>query len=89
MIEVSSEKGTQKFFLDKNKELRIQGPLGETAIEIKDGKARITNSPCPLKLCVRQGDLDRPGRTLACLPNRVVVGALSKTTQNKIDAVSR
>ena len=42
-------------------------------IEIKGGRARVTESPCRDKLCVRAGWLERPGDVAVCLPQRVIV----------------
>ena len=47
----------------------VQGELGPTTFEIKDGRVRITDSPCPNKTCVAQG-WHSP---LVCLPNKVII----------------
>lgn len=67
--------------------IEVAGPLGTTVIEVGDRSARIVDSPCPLKLCVRTGALDRPGRVAACLPNRVALEALGPG--GDVDAVGR
>jgi len=51
----------------------VPGPLGQTVIEVRDGRIRIADSPCPHKICVRTGWIGRSGRMIVCLPNRVVV----------------
>jgi hypothetical protein len=51
----------------------VNGPLGDTIIEIKDGKARITASPCENKTCISAGAIDSAGAFVACLPNRVIL----------------
>ncbi len=48
---------------------RVKGPLGMTTLEIKDGRIRIIDSPCPNKTCIRQGY----AKPLVCLPNKVIV----------------
>ena len=47
----------------------VAGELGETTFEIKDGRVRIVDSPCPNKTCVAQG-WHNP---LVCLPNKVMI----------------
>ena len=47
----------------------IKGSLGTTTFEIRGGKIRIIDSPCPNKICVHQG-WDSP---LVCLPNNVII----------------
>ena len=48
---------------------KVGGPLGITTFEIKDGKVRIIDSPCPNKTCINQG-WHSP---LVCLPNNVII----------------
>lgn len=59
------------FPLAATRVVEVTGPLGTTRIEIQDGRARITASPCSQKLCMRHGWLDSPNDATACLPNRV------------------
>ena len=58
-----------RYPLSDDRIIRVEGPLGETTIEIKDMKARITDSPCPNKTCL----YTRMGNTICCLPNRVLL----------------
>lgn len=53
--------------------LDIQGPIGITRLRLEEDRVRVVESDCPDKLCVHMGWIDRPGRPIACLPNRVVV----------------
>ena len=53
------------------KEFRIAGPLGETVIEIDQGRARVKSDPGPRQYCVLQGWLARAGDVAICAPNRV------------------
>ncbi len=55
-----------------NRMVAVPGPLGETQIEIRDGRVRVAADPSPRQLCVRQGWI-RPGEAAVCLPNRVSV----------------
>jgi hypothetical protein len=65
--------------LDKNRILSVEGPAGNTTIEIKDHAVRITDSPCSNKLCIKQGWIQRG--SIVCLPNRVVVTVGNKDRQ--------
>ncbi|HRR92028.1 MAG TPA: NusG domain II-containing protein [bacterium] len=40
---------------------------------MKNRKVRILSSPCPDKLCVKQGYISESGQVIICLPNRVVI----------------
>ena len=57
--------------LDKDRIVSVEGPRGRTIVEIKNHRVRIADSPCPNKLCIKQGWIDSGG--LVCLPNKVVV----------------
>ena len=59
--------------LDHDARVPITGPLGDTVVEIKDGKGRIKSSPCPNQTCVAAPGISRPGEWNACLPNEVII----------------
>ena len=59
--------------LGVNRTESVKGPLGDTIVVIKDGKAFVEDSPCPDKLCVHMPAISKPGQWIACLPNRVFV----------------
>lgn len=85
VIEVS-QKEVERLPLSENRLVHVTGPLGETEVEIRDGKARIVKSPCSRKLCIKSGYIQYADRIAACLPNRVVVRILGDTYRG-IDAV--
>jgi hypothetical protein len=68
----------------------VSGPLGDTVVEIRDGRARIARSPCPGQDCVRAGWIHGAGAASACLPNRVSVRIEggSKRNSGEADAVA-
>ena len=55
--------------LDKDEIYTVEGALGPSVIEVKDGKVRFLDSTCPNLTCVALSW----GRTLVCLPNDVIV----------------
>lgn len=55
-----------------NRTIAVPGPLGESRVEIRDGKVRVAADPSPRQLCVHQGWIP-PGGAAVCLPNRVAV----------------
>lgn len=59
--------------LDEDRIINVPGPLGKTTVEIKGGRVRVLDSPCPNKICISQGWVERPGETIVCLPNRVSI----------------
>jgi len=47
--------------------------VNDVTIEIDGDRARVVDSLCRDKLCVRAGWLERPGDVAVCLPQRVIV----------------
>ncbi len=85
VIEVD-QKEVARLALAENRVLHVTGPLGETEVEVKDGRARIRRSPCSKKLCIKSGYIQYADRISACLPNRVVV-RIQGNSHRGIDAV--
>jgi len=71
--------------LNEDRTVEVHGPIGITRVEVKQGKIRITDSPCPNKLCIRQGWIKRGA--IICLPNRVVV-TIGGDDTGEVDAIS-
>ncbi len=80
--------GNQEWVLPLHSEsnLTVEGPLGETLIEIRDGKIRVVDSPCPEKICIKTGAISKPGQWIACLPNKVFISIGG--SKEEIDAFS-
>lgn len=57
----------------------VEGPSGKTIVEVKNGMVRIKDSPCPNKLCIHQGWINRGA--IVCLPNKVLI--IINTPDNK------
>ncbi len=70
--------------LNQDKEIVVNGKLGTAKVVIKDGRVRILNSPCPLKICEKKGWISKKGDFIICIPNRVVI----KITGKEYDAVT-
>ena len=85
VIEVD-QKRVARYSLSKDRITHVEGPLGLTEIEIRDGKARILRSPCTLKVCIKSGYIQYADRISVCLPNRVVV-RVEGSAERGLDAV--
>lgn len=55
-----------------NRIIHVPGALGDSRVEIRDGRVRVAADPSPRQLCVRLGWIP-PGASAVCLPNRVAV----------------
>ncbi len=59
--------------LNQPRTVAIDGPLGQTRLVIDEQGVRITESPCPRKICVSMGSASNTSDLLACVPNRILV----------------
>jgi hypothetical protein len=74
--------------LNEDKTISVDGIEGLTVVEIRGSRVRITDSPCPNKLCVKQGWIKNG--SVVCLPNRVVVTVRGTDDNSRgVDAVTR
>jgi hypothetical protein len=72
--------------LQQDRILHLTGPLGESIIEIRNGRIRFVSSPCSSQVCVHSGWLSSTGGFIACLPNRI---SLTLAGQNRqFDAIN-
>jgi hypothetical protein len=51
----------------------VEGVLGTTTVEIKQGNVHVLSSPCENHICMNTGWISNPGQIIVCLPNEVVV----------------
>jgi len=54
-------------------EIRIETDLGVNIVEIIDEKVGMYEADCPDKICYSPEYISRPGETIVCLPNRIVI----------------
>jgi hypothetical protein len=70
---VESPQGKWVYQMNSSQDIVISGVIGESTLELRDGKVRFLDSPCENKLCVIHAPLSNNGDWNACLPNRVMV----------------
>lgn len=71
-------------------EFAVRTPDGTVYIEIDPIKgAHIIESPCPDKLCIHQGYINKNGQSILCLPEKVMVTAIADKKDGEPDAVLR
>ncbi len=63
----------QFYSLDKNQQLAFAGALGTTIVQVKNKQVRVLASPCPEKICIKSGWIQRTGDILVCVPNKIVI----------------
>ena len=74
--------------LTNDKRFSVEGPLGKTEMEIKDGQVRVIDSPCGRKTCVHTGWIHKAYQTIICMPNHVVISLLGSSDDNKLDGIT-
>lgn len=68
--------------------LSVDGPYGNTLIEIQGGKVRVKEAHCRNQICVKEGWVSKG--VIVCLPNKlvIIVGGNKKDQQHGIDAIT-
>jgi hypothetical protein len=51
----------------------INGRIGPSTVEVEGLRIRIAQAPCRDKICVRQGWIEKPGETIVCIPNEIII----------------
>lgn len=82
-LHVQAADNEYRFPLDKNGIYEVEGEIGTTVIEVRDGRARFLSSPCPNETCVLEGFQD----FIVCLPNKVI--ASTESDEGDVDATTR
>ena len=81
----SPSQGFRTYTLNREQKIVIEGALGNSVLEIQNGKARFIDSPCKNKVCIRAGWLSRTGGFTACLPNKVSMEITGKAGYDSIN----
>ena len=55
-------------------------------VKVQNGKAIISDSDCPDKLCIHSKSINRKGESIICLPNKVIVKI---SGESEIDGVTQ
>ena len=63
----------QSYSLAKDTVLFLEGPIGKTEVEVRNGQVSISNAPCRQQICRHQGKIRLNGQILVCIPNRLVI----------------
>ncbi|NLM38824.1 MAG: NusG domain II-containing protein [Firmicutes bacterium] len=75
LVVTNTASDTQQVYpLNKDAVFKVEGIIGESTIEVKDGKARIASSPCPDQVCVHVfGWVEHDYQLSFCLPNQILL----------------
>jgi hypothetical protein len=87
-------KPIRKIDLDRfnGKIVTVKIPKGKVKLEVKAGAIRIRQmlppEICPRKICSHAGWIRRPGETLICVPNRLLIRLVGSRT-SAVDVIAR
>jgi len=73
--------------LQRHQRVPVQGRLGQSLIEVSQGRIRFVASPCRNKQCIHAGWLTASGELVACLPNQVSI-ELHRAETAQFDAIA-
>lgn len=67
---------------------QLDTPYGIITLQKTSGGIAAVSSPCPDKLCIRQGSIKNSGETIICLPCRTIITLTNPTESDAYDAVT-
>ena len=71
------------------RQFTVKGVLGPSTLMVQSGRVRMVKSTCRDKICVGAGWVDSPGKSIVCLPNRVVIRVTGRRGGGgKVDSVT-
>ncbi len=73
LIFAAGQAQPQRVSLYTPQTLHVKGFLGNSVIEVADGRVRFIASPCQTKQCIHAGWLQHRGDFVTCLPNRISI----------------
>lgn len=59
--------------LSEDRDVDVPADPGENLVRIKGGKVSVVSASCKNQVCVKHGAISKPGESIVCLPNRLVV----------------
>jgi hypothetical protein len=86
-VSIKGDSGEWLYPLESDHTIEVEGPLGKTLVVIEDGSVAVSSSPCREKTCVKSGPVNKAGRWIACLPNRVII-AITGRNEQELDALT-
>lgn len=77
---------TQYVSLNKNQIFNVEGQLGHSTLQVKQGRIRFVDSPCKAKYCIHSGWLQKQTAIAVCVPNGISIVVSNKESQ--FDAIN-
>ncbi|TET53304.1 MAG: NusG domain II-containing protein [Actinobacteria bacterium] len=61
---------------------------GYCLLKIQDSKVYVAKSTCPLKICQKQGRIEKAGQSIICAPMRLMYQIESTNNNSSLDAIN-
>lgn len=87
VVEVNG-KQVMRLGLSADRRVTVRGWRGPSTVEVKGRRVRMLSSTCRDKICVATGWAGGPGKSIVCLPNRVVIRVSGGRKPGRVDAVT-
>ena len=70
---VETPDGKETYSLNENRSLTVNSNGITLMISVKNGAVEVCEADCPDKVCVQTGKISSVGRSIVCIPARVVI----------------
>lgn len=76
--------------IDDEDEIKIESEKGYNLIKIHNHGVEITEASCPDKVCINEGFIEKPSKSIVCLPNKVHIKITSDSNhEDEEDVISK
>lgn len=76
--------------IDDEDEIKIESEKGYNLIKIHNHGVEITEASCPDKVCIHEGFIEKPSKSIVCLPNKVHIKITSDDNhEDEEDVISK
>lgn len=69
--------GTHEYALDTDAQETITTSLGSNLVVVSNGRVHVQEADCPNHDCIKQGEIDTPGKQIVCLPHKLWIEIVS------------
>lgn len=80
----------KKVNINDEQEFQIKDKDGYNLIKVHDHGVEMIEASCPDKVCVHTGFVDKPSKSIVCIPNKVSIKIVTNDKNNsKEDVISQ
>ena len=72
-VRIQSGEKVEQYDLYSDREILVEGEGHSLTISISSGTVRVIDADCPDRLCMKTGTISEIGKSIVCLPARVIV----------------